>query len=205
MRAFRRSRPQCINPRFQCQLGHVTRGHAFLLAVCIIMLPMLVVTAEHAHLATTDHMNPMDQWCIHPCHTTFKRTPLILPSLNNILPAMALQNEIVKSNIWCLSRSSSHASVRHVSSSQGFSVSSGLVRMVVGAVVVLWQTCLRKKEAHREGVKHKRSIWMEDEEIIGPHTQEKWGLYLQYMISYKYFLEHTIVCPPPPIPPFLLS
>ena len=137
MRAFRRSRPQCINPRFQCQLGHVTHGNAFLLAVCIIMLPMLVVTAEHAHLPAADHINPMGQWCIHPRHTTFKHTPLMLPSLNNVLPAMALQNEIVKSNIWCLSRSSSHASVRRVSSSPGFSVPSGLGRMVVGVMVVL--------------------------------------------------------------------
>ena len=54
-----------------------------------------------------------------------------------ILPAMALQNEIVKSNIWCLSRSSSHASVHRVSFSPVFSVPSGLGRMVVGAVVVL--------------------------------------------------------------------
>ena len=137
MRAFRRPRPQCINPRFQCQLGHVTHGHAFLLAVCIIMLRMLAVTAEHAHLAATDHMNPMDQWCIHPRHMTFKHAPLMLPSLNNVLPTMALQNEIVKSNIWCLSCSSSHARVCCVSSSQGFSVLSGLGRMVVGAVVVL--------------------------------------------------------------------
>ena len=137
MRAFQRSRPQCINPWFQCQLGHVTRGHAFLLAVCIIMLPMLVVTAEHAHIAATDHMDPMDQQCVHPCHTTFKHAPLMLPSLNNVLPAMALQNGIVMSNIWCLSCSSSHPNVRHVSSGQGLSVSSGLGRMVVGAVVVL--------------------------------------------------------------------
>ena len=137
MRAFRRSRPQCINPQFQCQLGHVTPGRAFLLAVCIIMLPMLAVTAEHAHVATTGHMIFMNQWCIHPRHTTFKHTPLMLPSLNNVLLAMALQNEIVQSNIWCLSRSSSHARVRRVSSSPDFSIPSGLGRMVVGAVVVL--------------------------------------------------------------------
>ena len=137
MRASQRSRFQCINPWFQCQLGHVAPAHAFLLTMCIFMLPMLVITAEHAHLVTTDRMNPMDQWCIHPRHTTFKHAPLMLLSLNNILPAMALQNEIVKSNIWCLSRSSSHASVHRVSSSPGFSVPSGLGRMVVGAVVVL--------------------------------------------------------------------
>jgi len=61
----------------------------------------------------------------------------MLPSLNNILPAMALQNEIVKSNIWCLLPSSSSTSVRHVSCSPGFGVPSGLGRMVVAAVVVL--------------------------------------------------------------------
>ena len=137
MRAFRRSQPQCINPRFQCQLGHVTPGHAFLLAVCVIMLPMLAFTAEHAHLATTDRMNPMDQWCIHPRHTTFKHAPLMLPSFNNILPAMALQNGIVKSNIWCLSCSSSHANVRRVSSSQSLSVSSGLGKMVVVLLLLM--------------------------------------------------------------------
>ena len=137
MRASRRPQPHRINTQFQCQLSHVTTGHAFLLAVCITMLPMLVVTAEHAHLATTDYMKSMDQPCIYPCHTTFKHASLMLPSLNSILPAMVLQNEIVKSNIWCLSHSSSHASVRHVSFSPGFSVPSGLGRMVVGAVVVL--------------------------------------------------------------------
>ena len=137
MKAFRRSQPQCINPRFQCQLGHVVPSHGFLLAMCIFMLPMLVVAAEHAHLATTGHRYSIDQSCIHPRCTTFKPAPFMLPSLNNILPAMALQNEIVKSNIWCLSCSSSHTSVRHVSSSPGFSVPSGLGKMVVGAVVVL--------------------------------------------------------------------
>ena len=137
MRAFRRSRPQCINSQFQCQLGRVTPGHAFLLAVCIIMLPMLAVTAEHVHIAAIGHMNPMDQQCVYPRHMTFKHAPLMLPSLNNVLPAMALQNKIVKLNIWCLSCSSSHTNVHHVSSSQGLSVSSGLGWMVVGAVVVL--------------------------------------------------------------------
>ena len=137
MRASRRPQPHSINTQFQCQLSHVTAGHAFLLAVCITLLPMLVITAEHAQIVTTDHRNPMDQSCIHPRCTTFKHTPFMLPSLNNILPAMALQNEIVKSNIWCLSRSSSHASIHHVSFSPGFSVPSGLGKMVVGVVVVL--------------------------------------------------------------------
>ena len=134
MRAFRRPQLPCVNPQFQCQLGHMTSGHAFLVAMCIFMLPMLLVAAEHATLASADHMNPIDQWCIH-LHPT--HAPLMLPFLNNILPAMGLQNGIVKSNIWCLSRSSSHASVCRVYSSPGFSVPPGLGRMVVGTVVVL--------------------------------------------------------------------
>ena len=137
MRASRRPQPHSINTQFQCQLSHVTAGHAFLLAVCLTLLPMLVVTAEHTQTVTTDRMNFMDQLCIHPRCTSFKHGPFMLPSLNNILPAMALQNEIVKSNIWCLSRSSSHASVRHVSFSPAFNVPSGLGKMVVGVVVVL--------------------------------------------------------------------
>ena len=137
MRAFQRLRPQCINLRFQCQQGHVAPSHAFLITTCIFMLPMLVVAAEHAQLATTDHMNPINQQCIYLRHATLKHALLMLPSLNSILPAMALQNEIVKSNIWCLSRSSSVSSVRRVSSSPCFSVPSGLGRMVVGVVVVL--------------------------------------------------------------------
>ena len=137
MRASRRPQPHSINTQFQCQLSHVTAGHAFLLAVCITMLPMLVVTAERAHLAATDHMSFMDKLCISPRHTTFKHAPLMLPSLNNTLPAMTLQNEIVKSNIWCLSQSLSHTNVRRVTFRPGFSVPSSLGRMVVGVVVVL--------------------------------------------------------------------
>ena len=137
MRASRRPQPHSISTQFQCQLSHVAAGHAFLLAVCITMLPMLVVTAEHVRLAATDHVSFMDKLCISPRHTTFKHAPFKLPSLNNTLPAMALQNEIVKSNIWCLSQSLSHTNFRHVNFNPGFSVPSGLGRMVVGAVVVL--------------------------------------------------------------------
>ena len=137
MRASQKPQSHSIYTQFQCQLSHVTAGHAFLLAMCITLLPMLVNTAEHAQIVTTDRVNFMDQLCIYPRCTSFKHVPFMLPSLNNILPAMALQNEIVKSNIWCLSRSSSHASVRHVSFSPGFSFPSGLGRIVVGVVVVL--------------------------------------------------------------------
>jgi len=40
------------------QLGHVIPGHAILVAVCIFMLPMLEVAAEHKQLTTTHHTNP---------------------------------------------------------------------------------------------------------------------------------------------------
>ena len=137
MRAFRRSLPQCINLRFQCQLCHVTSSHAFLMTMCLFMLPMAVIAAEHTQLTMTEPVILFGRWCIHPRHVSFKHAPLMLPSLSNILPAMALQNEIVKSTIWCLSRSSSHARVRRVSSSPGFTIPSGLGRMVIGVVVVL--------------------------------------------------------------------
>ena len=137
MRCFRKSRPHLIRPRFQCQLGHVTPDCAIPLAVCIFMLSMLVVVAEHMQLATRDRMNHVEQCCIYSHHTTFKHAPLMLPSLNKILPAMVLQNEVVKSNIWCLSCSSSHASVRHVSYSPALSISSDLGKVVVGVVVLL--------------------------------------------------------------------
>ena len=137
MRCFRKSQPHLIRPRFQCQLGHVTPDRAIPLAVCIFMLSMLVVVAEHMQLATRDRMNNVEQCCIYSHHTTFKHAPPMLPSLIKILPAMVLQNEVVKSNIWCLSCSSSHASVHHVSYSPAFSISSDLGKVVVGVMVLL--------------------------------------------------------------------
>ena len=137
MRAFQRPQPQCINFRFQCQLSHVTPSYAFLVAMCIFMLAMLVMAAEHAQLVTKDHMKPLDRQHIQLHHTTLKHIPLMLPTLNNVLPAMALQNEIVKSSIWYLSCSLSHANVRRVSFSPGFNIPSGVGRMVEGVVVVL--------------------------------------------------------------------
>ena len=136
MRPFRRTQPQCFYPQFQSQLGCVTPGYAYVVAVCVFMLTMAVVADEHVHLASTEPVILFGRWCVHP-HHHFKPSPLMLPLLNNILPAMALQSVEVKSNIWYLSHSSSHASVYPVSSSPGFSVPSGPRRMVVGAVVVL--------------------------------------------------------------------
>ena len=114
-----------------CQLGHVIPGHAILVAVCIFMLPMLEVEAEHKQLATTHHNN-----LVHLCggHLTFSHFPLVLPSLNNMLPAMVLQNRVVWSNIH-LSHSLSHSSICHVFLKLGLSVSYSL--KVVGTVVIL--------------------------------------------------------------------
>lgn len=138
MRASRRSLPQYINFQYQCQLGHMSPGHTLLLAVCILVVPMLEVATEHVQLNTTGHRNHTrpDQWYIHTCHM-IRHAHLVLPSLHSILPAMVLQNDVVKSNMWCLSYSSSHSSVHCVSFSLGLSVLSGLGRRVVGIVVLL--------------------------------------------------------------------
>ena len=135
MRTFQRSRTQRINPQFQFQLGHMIPSHAFIVAACIFMLPMFVVVAEHVQLTAAEPVFLFGRWCIHPCHMTIKHTPLMLPSLNNVLPAMVLQNGLVRSSIWCLSWLSSHSSVCHVFTCPSFSIPSG--RMVIGVVVVL--------------------------------------------------------------------
>ena len=114
-----------------CQLGHMIPGHAILVAVCIFMLPMLEVAAENKQLITAHHTNPAD---LCGGHLTFSDSHLVLPSLNNMLPAMVLQNKVVWSNIR-LSHSLSHSSIRHVSLKLGLSVSYRL--KVVGMVVIL--------------------------------------------------------------------
>ena len=115
-----------------CQLGHVIPGHAILVAVCIFMLPMLEVAAEHKQLTTTQHTNPAD---LRGGHVTFCYSPLVLPSLSNVLPAMALQNNVVPKY---LSRSFSHSSICHVSFGQclGFSCLKVVV-MVVTLLLLL--------------------------------------------------------------------
>ena len=84
---------------------------------------MLELATEHVQLTTTCRMNPVDQGPVSRSHT-----PLVLPSLNNVLPAVVLQN------IKCLSYISS---VRHVSLSPAPTAPTGLGRRVVGVVVLL--------------------------------------------------------------------
>jgi len=122
---YRKQQHQCIY--HHCQLGHVISGHAILVAVCIFMLPMLEVAAEHAQLTTTHHTNPAG------CHVTFCHSPLVLPSLSNVLPAMALQYKVVK----YLSCSFSQSSICHVSLGLVISVHSCLKKVVVVVILLL--------------------------------------------------------------------
>ena len=132
MKGYRR--PQQYTYR-HCQLGHVTPGLSLLVSVCILMLPMLGLVDKHAQLTTTYHMNPINQWNVHSRHMTFNHTPLVLmlPSLDNVLPAVVLQNRVVWSNSGCPSYTSSHSGVCHVFLTLPF----GLGRRVVGVVLVL--------------------------------------------------------------------
>ena len=133
-RAWKKYRRASLRPHIQHhQLSHVTLNYSLPLVVCVLMLPMLVVAVEHMQLATTYRMNPLDRCSL----MTFIRTPLLLPSLNNVLPAMVLQNGGVRLNTGCASCFSSHSSVQHVFPSLGVRKYSSLGRRVVGVVVVL--------------------------------------------------------------------
>ena len=92
-----------------CQLNCVTPGSAVLVSVCILMIPALGLAAEHLHLATTDSIN---QFHDYQSHMTFRHAPLVMPFLNDVLPAMVLQKRIVRSKIRSpLSSNSSFASL----------------------------------------------------------------------------------------------
>ena len=116
MKVYRRPQQYIYHP---CHVapGDIIFGHAVLVSVCIVMLPMLGLVDEHVHvqLTTTDHMSTINQRNVHFHHMTFRHTPLVLklPSLDNVLPAMALQSRGVRSNITCPSYTSS--GVPHVS------------------------------------------------------------------------------------------
>ena len=92
-----------------CQLGHVTPGNTLIIAICILMLPMLQLTTEHAQLVTTYHVTPINH--VDPHHMNFSHAPLVLSSLNNVLSAMGIQNELASSNSRC---QSSHSRTSHV-------------------------------------------------------------------------------------------
>ena len=126
MKAYRKQRQYIYH---HCQQCHVTRSCAVIVGVCILMLPMLELATEHVQLATTYHMDSINH--VHPCHMTFANKPLVLPSLNNVLPAIAFENRIAWSNI---GYQSTHSRVCHVAITRA---PTGLGRRVVRVVVLL--------------------------------------------------------------------
>ena len=134
VKAYRRPRQYIYHP---CQLGRVSPGLSLLVSVCVLMLPMLGLVDEHAQLTTMYHMNTINQWSLHAPHMTSNHTPLLLPSLDNVLPAMALQNRVVRSNIGCVSYTSSHSGACCVPSVLPLNLPSNLGRRMVGVVFIL--------------------------------------------------------------------
>ena len=112
-----------------CQLCHVTPSYALIVGVCILMLPMLELATKQ--LTTMYYRNLINH--AHQRHMTFSYTHL-LALLNNVLPAMVLQNRVAWSNVKCLSHASSHSEVWHVSLNPA---PSSLTRRVVWVVVLL--------------------------------------------------------------------
>ena len=126
MKAYRKQRQYIYR---HCQLCHVTRSCAVIVGVCILMLPMLGLATEHVQLATTYYMDSINH--VHACHMAFSHKPLVLPSLNNVLPAIAFENRIAWSNI---GYQSTHSRVCLVAISPA---PTSLGRRVVGVVVLL--------------------------------------------------------------------
>ena len=126
IKAYRKQRQYNFR---HCQPCHVIPAQAVIWAVCLLMLPMLELATEHVHLTTTCRMNPVNRGPLSPVN--FSHTPLVLPSLNNVLPAMVLQNRV---NIKCLSYISS---VRHVSLNPAPTALTGQGRRLVRMVVLL--------------------------------------------------------------------
>ena len=138
MKAYRKhSRNQRQYNYHQCQLGHMTSGNALLISMCILMLPLVQLSAEHVQLATMRHVNLTNQWCVHRHHMNVSHTPLVLPSLGNVLPAKVLQSSLVRLNISCPSYTSSHFSVCHTPSSLHLNLLPDLGREVVLVLVLL--------------------------------------------------------------------
>ena len=129
MKAYRKQRQYVHH---HCQLRHVTRSCAVIVGVCILMLPMLELATKHVQPATTYYMDSINH--VHACHMTFANKPLVLPSLNSVLPAIAFENRIAWSNI---GYQSTHSRVCHVAISRAPTASTSLGRRVVGVVVLL--------------------------------------------------------------------
>ena len=120
VKAYRKQRQYNFRHCQPCRMNH---AQAVICGVCLLLLPMLELATEHVHLTTTCRMNHINQGPPSRSHT-----PLVLPSLNKVVPAMVLQN------IKCLSYISS---VRHVSLSPAPTAPTSLGRRVVRMVVLL--------------------------------------------------------------------
>ena len=129
MKAHRKQRQYIYR---YCQLCHVTPSCALIVGVCLLMLPMLKLATKHVQLATTCHINH-----VHPPRMNFSHTPLELPPLNNVLPAMVLQKQLAWSNIKCSSDTNAHSRVCRFPLSPGSTAPTGLGKRVVGVVVLL--------------------------------------------------------------------
>ena len=119
---------------YRCQMGHVTPENALLVSMCILMLPMVQLSAEHVQLANKYHMNHTNQWYVNRHHMNVSHTSLVLPSLSNVLPAIALQNSVVRLNSSCSSYTSSHFIVCHIFPSLYLNL---LGRIVVAVALLL--------------------------------------------------------------------
>ena len=129
MKAYQK--PQCTY-RY-CQQCNVTPSHTLIVGMCLLMLPMLELATEHVQLATTYYMNPINNARL--CLVTFSHAPLALPSLNNNLAAMVLQNRIAWPNIMYPSYTSSFFNVHCISLSPP--PTAGSRKRVVKLVVLL--------------------------------------------------------------------
>ena len=107
----------------------MTPSCAVIVGVCIFMIPMLELATKHVQLATTYYMDSINH--VHACHMAFSHKPLVLPSLNNVLPAIAFENRIAWSNT---GYQSTHSRVCHVAISPA---PTGLGRRVVRVVILL--------------------------------------------------------------------
>ena len=124
MKAYRRQQQYVY---CHCQLRCVTCGNALVMSVCISMLPMVQLSAEYVQLATKYQVKPINHLELH--HMYISHTPLVLFSLNNLLPAMILQNCVVGS---CALPTSSHFNICCI-----LNLSSGLGRRMVGVVFAI--------------------------------------------------------------------
>ena len=129
MKAYRKQRQYIYR---HCQLCHVTPSYAVIVGVCILMLPMLELATEHVQLATMYYRNQLHH--VHSHLMTFSHKTLVLPSLNNVLPAIAFENRIAWSNV---GYQSTHFTVGHVTLSPVSTAPTGLGRRVVVVVVLL--------------------------------------------------------------------